>query len=63
MVIYFLQQVVWGHLFGVHLLALGMLMVTLVLCLPGGILGTLGGGHSTSLGRLLGRFRQPDRNP
>ncbi len=56
-VIYFLQQVVWGNLFGVHLLALGVLMVVLVLFLPEGILGTLGGGSSTSLGRLLGRFR------
>ena len=54
-VIYFLQDLLWGNLFGRHLLALGVLLVVLVLFLPEGILGTLGDRSSTSLGRLLGR--------
>lgn len=57
-VIYVLQTVVWGRLFGIHLLALGILMVLLVLFLPEGILGMSGRGGSTSLGRLLGRIRK-----
>lgn len=54
-VIYVLQQFVWGHLFGAHLLALGVLMVVLVLILPEGLLGAMGHGESTFLGRLRGR--------
>ena len=57
-IIYVLQTVVWGRLFGFHLLVLGVLMVLLVLFLPEGILGASGRGGSTSLGRLLGRIRQ-----
>ena len=55
-VIYFLQDLAWGNLFSVHLLALGLLLIMLVIFLPEGILGTLGDRSSTSLGRLLGRI-------
>ncbi len=54
-VIYFLQDLLWSNLFGVHLVALGVLLVVIVLFMPEGILGTLGDRSSTSLGRLLSR--------
>ncbi len=54
-VIYFLQDVVWGNLLNFHLMALGILLILLVLFLPEGILGSLGDPSSTSLGRLLRR--------
>ena len=54
-VIYFLQDLLWGNLSGVHLLPLGLLLVVIVLFMPEGILGTLGDRSSTSLGRLLSR--------
>ncbi|MYH60662.1 MAG: branched-chain amino acid ABC transporter permease, partial [Caldilineaceae bacterium SB0675_bin_29] len=54
-VIYFLQDFLWGSFFGVHLLVLGFLLVVIVLFMPEGILGTLGDRSSTSLGRLLSR--------
>lgn len=62
-VIYALQQTVWGHLFGVHLLALGILLVFLVLFLPEGILGTFTGGDSgTPAARFLRRLRRGFRS-
>ncbi len=61
-IIYFLQDVVWGNLFGVHLLVLGVLLVLLALFLPEGILGALEDRSSTSIGRLLGRVTSRGRN-
>ena len=52
-VIYVLQTLVWGHLFGVHLLVLGLLMVLLVLFLPEGILGATGFSGLASLRRRV----------
>ncbi|MEZ4861848.1 MAG: branched-chain amino acid ABC transporter permease [Caldilineaceae bacterium] len=55
-VLFLLQDFVWGNFFDVHLLVLGLLLIVLVLFVPEGILGTLGDRSSTSLGRLLGRI-------
>lgn len=52
--LYLLHDVLWRNLFGLHLLALGAVLVGLVLFLPEGILGTLG-EHRMSWRRLLDR--------
>ncbi len=62
-VLYFLQDIVWGNLLDYHLMALGVLLILLVLFMPEGILGTLGDPSSTSLGRLLSRGRRSAAPP
>lgn len=57
--IFWLRDVVWANFEQYHLIVQGALLIAIVLFVPEGIMGSLGDGSGTSLGRIMRSwFRQ-----
>lgn len=54
--IYWLRDVVWANFLQYHLIVEGALLISIVLFVPEGIMGSFGDKSGTSLGRLWGRY-------
>jgi hypothetical protein len=57
--IYWLRDVVWANFLDYHLIVEGLLLITIVLFVPEGIMGSFGNKSGTSIGRLWVKYINP----
>jgi branched-chain amino acid transport system permease protein len=57
--IYWLRDVVWANFLDYHLIVEGLLLITIVLFVPEGIMGSFGDKSGTSIGRLWVKYINP----
>lgn len=63
-VIYWLRDIVWANLEDYHLMAQGIILITIVMFVPNGIIGLLGDKSATSARSIMGRwFKKEEITP
>jgi branched-chain amino acid transport system permease protein len=59
-IMYWLRDIVWANLEDYHLMAQGLLLITIVLFVPNGITGFFGDKSATSLQNIMGKWFRKD---